>query len=274
MLSIIIAENLTDAALAENPADDYETLVQSLQGFDLDRAVADTGVSVDDLRQAARLYANTAPATTVYSVRDDDPDGIASLLANLALLTGNVGRAGGGVHLFRPGGGNVQGVYDVTTDPGVDLSSVVEGILAGRVTALYWVGDAPEMNDAEAARFHEAIERVDFLVVQGLVIDDHLAAHADVLLPAAAATEREGTYTNAERRVQRVRPFLLPPGDARPVWEAPAALSRLVGTNADGFSYADASHVFDEIAQSVPLYTGLSYDLLDSSLTGLVRPLT
>jgi predicted molibdopterin-dependent oxidoreductase YjgC len=301
LLKVILEEGLADKALADKPVDGMDALVASLAGLTLGRVAADTGVSADDIRRAARAYAAARSAATVYSARAED-QGIVPLLADLALVSGNIGRSAGGVHVFRPEGGNVQGVYDmgcapdvlpgyksltddesrkrletswgapIESKPGADFSEVIEGVLAGRIKALYWVGDVPAgLTESEAARLRQAFEEVEFLVAQGLAANDDLTATADVLLPATSATEREGTYTNAERRVQRVRPFLPAPGDARPVWQAPAAIAKAL--DAVGFEHDGPADIFDEIVQHVPQYTGLSYESLDARLTGPVWPL-
>ena len=273
-----------DEELIEQTAEGYNSLRASIRDVDPEGIATATGVSLDDLQQVARLYFRASPASIVYSATAQDSSEIAPLLTGMSLLAGNEGR----VHTFRPGDGNIQGLHDMGVTPdmlpgyrslaeggltaGTDLPGIVDGILDGDIKALYWVGVAPDLPDDQAARFKQALDRVEFLVAQGLVLSDDIAANSDVILPAAAATEREGTYTNVERRIQRVRPILPAPESVRPVWQAPAALGQALG--ADGFAFEDSEAVFTEIAQTVPQYVGLSYQTLDDAITGPVWPLS
>ena len=152
------------------------------------------------------------------------------------------------------------------------LDEVVDAIESDAVTGLYWTGGIPaEISDSARARLLAALGRLEFLIVQGLVIDDGLAGLANVLIPAAAAVEREGTYTNAERRVQRVRAIKDAAGDAQPVWHAPAEIARHLGASAFGYDNADA--ILADIAAAVPSYAGITVEGLESRLTGPTWPL-
>ena len=273
ILRALLDANLVHDEFAEESVDGLSDLSDSLEGTTVEDAAAQAGVSADDLRWVARIIGTSAPAALIYGASENDAPGLAALIASIAAVTGNVANAqGGGLHVLRPGGGNVQGVSDVLGADAATLDEIIDSIESGAVTALYWTGGIPaEMSDSSRVRLLTALGRLEFLVVQGLVIDDELAALANVLIPAAAAVEREGTYTNAERRVQRVRPIKDAAGDAQPVWRAPAEIaSRL---SASGFGYESADAILADIAAVVPGYAGITAEALESRLTGPMWPL-
>ena len=273
ILRALLDANLLHDEFIEESVDGLTEFAESLAAMSVDDAAAEAGVAAEDLRRTARLIGATGPASFVYGAREDDQDGLSGLLGALAAVTGNIGGAqGGGLHVLRPGGGNAQGVTDVLGPDAATLDEVIEAIEAGAVTALYWTGDIPaELNEQKRVRLLTALDRLEFLVVQGLIMDEALTSLADVVIPAAAAIEREGTYTNAERRVQRVRAIGDAPGDARPVWHAPADIARQMG--APDFGYTGAADIFADIATGVPQYASMTYEMLDSGLTGQTWPL-
>ena len=273
ILRALLDANLLDDDFVERSADGLNELSETAGAASLADLADEAGLSADDIRWVARVIGAPGPVSFLYGVRDEDPQGIATLLADLSVLTGNIGNArGGGLHVLRPGGGNVQGVMDILGDNASSLDAVIEGINGGAITGLYWTGDIPDhLSDERRASLLEALARLDFLVVQGLILDEALTSMADVVIPAAAAVEREGTYTNAERRVQRVRPFRDAPEDTHPVWRATAEIGRRLG--ATGFDFENAAEIFAEMASAVPQYAGMSYDMLDGGLTGITWPL-
>ena len=273
ILRALLDANLVHDEFLEESVDGLADLTESLAATTVEDAATEASVSADDLRWAARIIGTSAPLSVIYGAREEDAPGLAALVAALATLTGNVSNGqGGGLHVLRPGGGNVQGVSDILGADASGLNEIIESIEAGTVTALYWTGDIPaDMADDRRARLVAALARLEFLVVQGLVIADELASIAHVLIPAAAAVEREGTYTNAERRVQRVRPIKEAPGDAQPVWRAPADIARQLG--ATDFGYSNANDILVDITAALPNYVGITSDVLDSALTGPTWPL-
>ena len=273
ILRALLDANLVHDEFAEESIDGLSDLSESLEGTTVEDAAAQAGVSADDLRWVARIIGTSAPAALIYGVGENDAPGVATLIASIAAVTGNVANTqGGGLHVLRPGGGNVQGVSDLLGAEAASLDEIIDAIESGAVKALYWTGGIPaEMDDSSRARLLAALGRVEFLVVQGLVIDDELTALANVLIPAAAAVEREGTYTNAERRVQRVRAIKDAAGDAQPVWRAPAQIARHLG--ASGFGYDNADAILADIAATVPNYAGITAEALESRLTGPTWPL-
>ena len=274
ILRALLDGNLTHDEFIDESVDGMTELSESLANTTVEDAASDAGVSADDLRWAARVIATASPASLIYGVREDDPDGGATLIAAIAALTGNVSNAqGGGLHVLRPGGGNVQGVSDILGANVSKLEETIAAIESGDVTALYWTGDVPsDLSGENRAKLLAALGRLEFLVVQGLVIDDELSALANVVIPAAAAVEREGTYTNVERRVQRVRPLREAPGDAQPVWRAAVDIAERVGGDS-GFDYVNVDAILTDIAESVPNYTDITDEVLASRLTGPTWPL-
>ncbi len=273
ILRALLDANLVHDEFAEESIDGLSELTESLEGTTVEDAAAQAGVSADDLRWVARIIGTSSPAALIYGARENDASGLATLISSIAAVTGNVANAqGGGLHVLRPGGGNAQGVSDVLGADAATLNEVIDAVESGAVTALYWTGGIPaEISDSSRARLLAALGRLEFLVVQGLVIDDELASLANVMIPAAAAVEREGSYTNAERRVQRVRPIKDAAGDAQPVWRAPAEIARHLG--APDFGYDNADAILADIAAAVPNYAGITADALESRLTGPTWPL-
>lgn len=219
----------------------------------------------------------------------------ARALLNLALLTGQVGRPGCGVSPLR-GQNNVQGCGDsgcipdslpgyqpysdaalgpfertwgapLSRIPGLKATDMVEQIRSRTIRAMYIVGENPLLSEPNLHHAEDAFRALDFLVVQDLFLHE-TAALADVVLPACSFAEKEGTFTNSERRVQRVRRAIAPAGESRPDWEIVAELGRrmapAVGVDAAQFDYPDASAVFDELAALTPFLRGLSHRRLDS----------
>ena len=184
-------------------------------------------------------------------------------MINLALLTGNVGRAGAGVWPLRDGA-NHQGALDVDCIPGVSgfgMTEMIAGAESGAITAMLISALNPvgEADERVATQSRAALEKLDFLVVHDLFLTE-TAKLADVVLPAPTWTEVSGTLTNVDRHVQLLRPALIPIGESRSLWDALNDLAGLIGTD---FGYGSAADVFDAIATVVPAYAGLSHQRLD-----------
>ncbi len=273
ILRALLDANLVHDEFVEESVDGLADLSESLEGTTVEDAADQASVSADDLRWAARIIGASAPAALIYGAGEDDAPNLATLIASIAAVTGNVANAqGGGLHVLRPGGGNVQGVSDMLGADAATLGEIIDAIESGAVKGLYWTGGIPaEINDSARSRLLAALGRLEFLVVQGLVIDDELSALANVLIPAAAAVEREGTYTNAERRIQRVRAIKDAAGDAQPVWRAPTEIARQLATA--GFDYDNADAILADISAAVPPYAGITAEALESRLTGPTWPL-
>ena len=238
------------------------------------------------------MYAEGSPASILYAMGiTQHTHGTDNVLAtsNLALLTGNVGLASGGVNPLR-GQSNVQGACDMGAlpnvypgyqrvdvpevqakfdeawgaeldpAPGLTHLEILRGVTAGPIKAIYLVGENPVLSEADANHARKAMEQVDFLVVQDIFLTES-AQYADVVLPAASFAEKDGTFTNTERRVQRVRKAIEPVGESRDDWWITCAIARRLG--AKGFDFESAAEVMAEIASLTPSYGGITYDRID-----------
>ena len=252
-----------------------------------------SGVPKEKIAEAARLYASGKPAAIIFGLgmtqHTHGTDNILAL-ADLAMLTGNIGVAGAGVNPLR-GHNNVQGACDVgctpTTypgyaqvaddssrksmeeawgcalpdGPGLTLTEIFGAAAGGRVKAMYITGENPLLSEPDIAHVQEALEKLEFLVVQDIFLTE-TAALADVVLPAVTFAERDGTVTNAERRIQRIRQAIPFQGEARPDWWITCQIAKRLG--ASGFDYEDPSQIMAEIAGVAPIYGGVSYARLEN----------
>ncbi len=291
MIHVILEEGLEDKAFIEERTEGFEEVRQAVADCTPEVAEKITGVPAGDIRRAARLYAAAPAASIVYSMgitqHTTGTDNVLSL-ANLAMVTGNVGKECAGVNPLR-GQNNVQGSCDMgalpnvypgyqkVDDPavrarfeaawGVPLSgevglTVVEIMNAAidrEIRGLYIMGENPMLSDPDINHVREALEALDFLVVQDIFLNE-TAELADVVLPATSFAERDGTFTNTERRVQRVRKAVRPPGQAREDWRILCDVATRMGYP---MNYPDASAVQDEIASLTPSYGGIRYDRIE-----------
>ncbi|MBI2869137.1 MAG: formate dehydrogenase subunit alpha, partial [Chloroflexi bacterium] len=292
MMRVIVDEGLADAAFIEQRCENYEAFKESLKNFPLVEVERITGVPGSLIIDAARLYATSKPASILYAMgitqHSHGTDNVMAT-ANLAMLTGNIGKPSSGVNPLR-GQNNVQGACDMgalpnvfpgyqsvadaairekfekawgvklSPAPGKTLTEIVPAARAGAIKAIYLMGENPTLSDADIKHVQEALEKLDFLVVQDIFLSE-TAELADVILPAVSFAEKEGTFTNTERRVQRIRKAVEPVGEAMPDWWITCQIARRMG--ARGFDYEDAAQVLDEIARLTPSYGGISFRRLD-----------
>lgn len=267
-----------------------------------------TGVPANMIIEAAQIYSQAGAAAIFWAMGiTQSSHGVDNVqaLANLALLTGNFGKPGSGVNPLR-GQNNVQGACDmgglpnvitgyqpvidenvrvkfenawqtsvkIPAKPGLTVTELMNGVLDGRIKALYIMGENPFLSDPNMNHVEHALNEIEFLVVQDIFLNE-TAQLADVVLPGVSFAEKEGTFTNTERRVQRVRTALPIRGDARRDLDIICDLGqRLSQTSADenstsvvhpitNWNYAGASAVWDEIASLTPSMAGLSYEKLE-----------
>ena len=300
MAKVILDEGLANLDFVRARTEGFETWRQSLEPFTLEQAERATGVPKRDIAQAARWYARPpfAGSCLVWGMGiTQHVNGIhnAHTLLNLSLVTGQLGFPGAGISPLR-GQNNVQGCGDagcIPTNlpgyqsygaetlakferawgvrppdtPGLVVTDMIEACLSGDVRAMYVVGENPLLSEPDLHHAEKAIGQLDWLVVQDLFMHE-TAERAHVFLPAAAFAEKEGTFTNSERRVQRVRKALEPRGQARADWwitsELAKRVARRLGVRVDGqFDYANAADVFDEMARLTPFLGGISHARLD-----------
>jgi predicted molibdopterin-dependent oxidoreductase YjgC len=280
MANVILREELQAVPFVSDRVDGFDAWQASVRAMTPERAAAICGVSAEDIERAARLYAkggssrNPGPGESGFyppSVAffgagiTNAPGGeeAATAVINLALLTGNVGRAGSGVWPLRDGT-NLQGVLDLHCLPaagGVGVGAMPAAIASGAIRAVLISGFDPagDPDTRIAAQAAQALDRLDFLVVHGLFMTE-TAKRADVVLPATTWTEVSGTLTNVDRHVQLLRQALVPLGGSRSLWDALNDLAGLMGSD---LGYGNAAVVFDTIAANVPAYAGLSHQRLD-----------
>ena len=256
LLSTIIEEGLVATTFVEAHTDGLDALQASLAALSPAQAAATTGVAEADIRAAARSFAGSPASAIVYDTtitQYTNDGGAVSALVNLALLTGQVGKPGAGIHALRAGG-NAQGLSDLGCLPGA-VPATLDAVRGGSARALLIAGADPVGPDATKAAA-TAIERAGFVVAFATSLN--ATAHlADVVLPLTAALEQAGTVTNSERRVQRTAAVLPATGESRPLWQALQAIATAM--QAGGFAAADAGAVFAELAQATPAYQGLTF---------------
>ena len=291
MMQVIIEEELADLDFVKQRTESFEDLEACVKSCTPEWAEPITGIPADKIREAARMYAGADRASIVYSMgitqHTTGTDNVLAL-ANLAMLTGNVGRTSTGVNPLR-GQNNVQGACDLgalpnvypgyqkVDDPdiqkkfetawgvslspnvGLTVTEIVNGAENGDVKGLYIMGENPMLSDPNLNHVKRALENIDFLCVQDIFLTE-TAELADVVLPAVSFAEKDGTFTNTERRVQRVRKAVDPPGEARDDWEIICALASRLNYPMD---YEHPSQIMDEIADVTPIYGGIRYHRLD-----------
>ena len=306
MANVILEENLEDQIFISQRMEGFEEWRETVQQISPEDAEKICGVPAEDIRRAARLFAdpplsqNGNPrgsctiwgmGVTQHTMGSDN----ARALINLALLCGQVGGIGNGISPLR-GQNNVQGCSDVgclpnvfpgyeavdtveshdrwsaawntelTFEKGLQSTTMIESMLKGTIDTMYVVGENPLLSDPFLAHATEAFKNLSFLVVQDIFMHE-TAEIADVVLPAAAFAEKDGTFTNSERRVQLVRKIVNPPGEARDDWKIISELARrvltILGRPDQGFSHESASDIFDEMSSLMPIIGGLSHERLD-----------
>jgi formate dehydrogenase alpha subunit len=292
LMHVIIEEGLYDKEYVENRTEGFEDMRKVLKRYTPAFVEGITGVPQEELRKAARLYAGAKRAAIFYAMgitqHITGTDNVKSL-ANLAMLCGNVGIESGGVNPLR-GQNNVQGACDLGAlpnvfpayqqvanaearkkfeaawkvkelqgTPGLTVTEMIPAAAKGDIKALYIMGENPMVSDPDLKHVEEALKNLAFLVVQDIFLTE-TAQLADVVLPAASFAEKDGTFTNTERRVQRVRKGVEPPGQARTDWEIIADLSTRMGYE---MRYRSAEEIFAEFTELTPSYAGISYKRLE-----------
>ncbi|MBS7632816.1 formate dehydrogenase subunit alpha [Candidatus Bathyarchaeota archaeon] len=298
MMNVIISEKLHDEEFVKTRTENFEAMKNVVEKYTPEYVEKITTIPAEKIREAARLYAKAEKAAIVYSMgitqHTTGVDNVVST-ANLAMLTGNLGKESVGVNPLR-GQNNVQGACDVGALPNVfsgyqrvdmdDLRkkfedawgvklppkpglTIVEMINAAgdKIKAIYMMGENPMISDPDINHVKEQLEKLDFLVCQDIFLSE-TAQLADVVLPAASYAEKDGTYTSTERRVQRIRKAVDPPGEAKADWEIIQDVAKRMGYN--GMNYASPKEIMDEIAKLTPSYGGIQYDRIEE--TGLQWP--
>lgn len=294
IMKIIIDEGLEDKEFIEKRTKNYEAFKEVVSKYDIDKVVEITEADKDKIIETAMDYAKADKAAIVYSLgiteHSTGADNVMST-ANLAMLTGNLGRMGTGVNPLR-GQNNVQGACDMgalpsdyvgyrkvadqeTTDwfneyygvnlpakPGLTLVEMMNAAYDGDLKVLYIHGEDPVLSDADIKHTKEALSRLDMLIVQELFMTD-TAQCADVILPSAGWGEQEGTFTSGERRVQVLRKAQEPPGDAWVDWKIMEEIAVRMGVPREKFHYESAQEIFEEIRECAPIMAGMNRERLE-----------
>ena len=295
MIKVIIDNDLQDDEFIKNRTKGFDELKETVQKYDLETVSEITHISPETIEELAIEYAKADKAAIVYSLgiteHSHGADNVMST-ANLAMLTGNIGRQGTGVNPLR-GQNNVQGACDMgalpsdyvgyrkvadqeTTDwfneyygtnlpakPGLTLVEMMNAAHSGDLKVLYIHGEDPVLSDADIKHTKEALANLDMLIVQELFMTD-TAQCADVVLPAAGWGEQEGTFTNGERRVQCLHKAQEPPEGAMLDWKIMEEIAVRMGVPREKFHYESAEEIFEEIRECAPIFAGMNRDRLDT----------
>ena len=289
---VILDEKLYDEEFVREKCEGFDEFAEAINAVKLDEVAEITGVPAEKIAQAARIYAESKPATILYAMgitqHAQGTDNVLAL-ASLAMLTGNMGKRGGGVNPLR-GQNNVQGACDMAAlpnvlpgyqpvtseearkkfekaygaeipgEPGMPMTVMFKEALTGGIKGLYIMGENPVMSEADSGKAREALQKLDLVVVQDIFFNE-TAEYADVVLPAASFAEKDGSFVNTERRVQRIRKAINPPGEAKSDTEIISQLAGKIGLK--GFNYGSQEEIMQEIASLVPKWAGISYERIE-----------
>ncbi len=299
LMHVIIKENLHDEDYIKNRTENFSMVKGIVSEYTPEKVEKITGIDKEDIIKAARLFAEADKAAIYFAMgitqHRTGTDNVLSV-ANLAMLTGNVGFESTGVNPLR-GQNNVQGacdlgalsnvypgyqsvedteirdkfmdyweVEDLSQEIGLTVVEIFDAITDGDLHGLYIMGENPMISDPDQTHIQQALEDVEFLVVQDIFLSE-TAEFADVVLPAASFAEKNGTFTNTERRIQKVNKAIDSPGQSRPDWKIIQEISRRMGYEMD---YKNSVEIMEEIADLTPIYGGVRYERLGE--TGLQWP--
>ena len=291
MMHVIIEEGLYDEAFIKEKTEDFEQMKAVVKEYTPEKVEEVTGIDKDKIIEMARLFASVDKASIFYAMGiTQHVSGTANVLsiANLAMLTGNVGRESTGVNPLR-GQNNVQGACDLgglpnvypgyqkvvdekinekfkkawavdylSKENGLTVVEMINAAEKGDLTGLYIMGENPMISDPDQNHVREVFENIEFLVVQDIFLTE-TAQMADVVLPAACFAEKNGSFTNTERRVQRVNKAVNAPGEAKSDWEIIMGISNHMGYKMD---YSSVEEILDEISEVTPIYGGIHHNRL------------
>jgi len=291
IMHVIIEEGLQDKEFIRGRTEGFDELAATVEHYTPEMAEEITGVSKADIVRAAHLFAKADRAAVLYGMgitqHTTGTDNVKSL-ANLLMLTGNMGREGTGFSPLR-GQNNVQGACDMgalpnvypgyqrvnveenrlkfesawgttlSETPGLTVTEMIDAAHQGKIKVMYVIGENPIMSEPYMSHVKQALQQLEFLVVQD-IFPSETAFLADVILPAAAFAEKDGTYTNTERRVQKLNKAVDPPGEAKPDWQIVSELAEKMG---HPFGYENTADIMEEIASLTPIYGGIRHRRLE-----------
>ena len=291
IMHVIVDEKLYDEQYIQGMTEGFEALKEHLKEYPPEAMAEICGIPAETLRTVARAYGNAERAMIFWgmgiSQHIHGTDNSRCLIA-LTLMCGQTGRPGSGLHPLR-GQNNVQGASDaglipmvfpdyqpvsnpeindkfakfwdavLDTEPGLTVVEIMDAVHAGKIRGMYIMGENPAMSDPNVSHARDALAALDHLVVQDLFLTE-TAMHADVVLPASAWPEKDGTVTNTNRQVQRGRKAVDMPGEARQDWEIIQDIARGVGLD---WRYGDIAEVYDEMRRSMHSITGITWERLE-----------
>ncbi|HMO80309.1 MAG TPA: formate dehydrogenase subunit alpha [Pyrinomonadaceae bacterium] len=288
----VIFEGLMDEEFVAERVDEFDEFKAFLADHSPEAVAAECGVSADDIRTAARLYATAKPAMCLHGLGMTEhlqgTEGVMTIV-NLALLTGNIGKPGTGVNPLR-GQNNVQGSAHMGCDPGILTGSVgidegrplfesvwnaavpeakglnqlqmMDSAKSGKLKALWAIGYDVFLSNANSHETERSFEGLEFCIVQDLFLNETAKRFADVFLPAASSFEKDGTFMNAERRVQRIRKAIEPRGNSRTDWQIVCDVAKAMGRG-EHFGFSSAEDIWNEIRAVWPAGSGISYPRIE-----------
>ena len=302
LMNTIVTEGLVNEEYVRDKTEGFEAVKEVVLRYTPEEAEKVTGVPAEAIRATAREYATERHASIFYTLGiTEHASGVDNIwsLANLVLMTGHLGYESTGLNALR-GQNNVQGLNDSGANPsylpgyqsaddpevrrkfsdawgvetpetpGYRLDQIVSGLHDGRVKALYLIGENPAQTEPNAHHVAEGLEGCEFIVAQDIFLNDSSRDYADVVLPASSFAEKDGTFTNTERRINRVRKALDTPGEAREDWRIVCDLAGALG--ADWPDYRSPEDVWNEYADLAPNWYGVRYGRLEEQ--GMQWPCT
>ncbi len=292
LMHIIVKEGWENKEFIAERCTGYDEILKIIEKYPPKVVTEITGISEELLYETAKLYANTEKAGIFYTLGiTEHTTGTENVmnLANLAMLTGHLGIENAGINPIR-GQNNVQGAcdmaalpnvfpgyqavavdanvkffedtwkVDINTNKGLTIPEMMDAAAAGDLKAMYIMGEDPVLTDPDANHVKKSLNNLDFLVVQELFMSE-TAKLADVIFPATCYAEKDGTFTNTERRVQRVRKAVDAPGQARLDWKILCDVSK--GLGAEGFDFKNEEEIFEEVRITTPSYRGMTFERID-----------
>lgn len=299
MAHVIVTEGLYNREFISERTEDFDSYIESLESFTPEWAEMISGVPSEDIRKAARMYATAERAAMYWGMgisQSTHGTDNALALTNLALMTGHVGKPGTGLNPLR-GQNNVQGCSDsgglpnvytayqrvndpdirarfeqqwhtnLSPEPGLTVTEMVDAALHGSVRAMVVMGENPLMSEPNLSHARHALEHLDLIVCIDIFTNE-TGELAHVILPSASFAEKEGTFTNSDRRVQRVRQALPSVGQSRTDWQIVCDLAKRMETlmgveTSAGFDYPDAAAIWEEMRAVTPDFYGITYERLE-----------
>ncbi len=301
MANVIVTEELYDQDFIEKHTEDFDAVKARVLNYPPEEAEKITGVPAEDIRQAARWYAETRHAGIYYTLGiTEHTHGTDNVycLANLVLMTGHLGVHAAGMNPLR-GQNNVQGANDAGATPiyypgyqpvtndevrekfeaawgvplspndGLNLNVMMKEMAEGRMKAVYVMGEDIVISEPNVTKVEKGLNQCEFVVCQE-IFHNETTRFADVVFPGACFAEKDGVFTNSDRRIQRVRKAVNPPGNAREDWQILCDVARAVGY--DMPRYESPKEIFAEYASLTPKIAGISYERLEENTAGLQWP--